>query len=292
MFKLQYAALSHPGVVREKNEDNFYIDGKWKEVVEEQCCSAEGIMEQNTLLASVCDGMGGRALGECASLLAVETMAEYEQRIEEGLAPMFRFEPMYYIDEANRRICVEMKKQRKSMGATLAVLEFAQDTVVAGNLGDSRIYQLRDSMLTKISTDHTVMERMLRAGQITQEEATVHPMRHRITQHLGIEPEDMVLAPAMTEPISLKHQDRYLICSDGLTDMLTENRITELLKEELSLTEISRNLVQAAVDAGGKDNITVVLIEVNGEKEKFSLKEGLRKWKEKKQARIKLCKEC
>lgn len=261
MYKFRYAAITHQGNVRAKNEDNFYIDGKWKRDEDENYCQTVGSAE-NRLLAAVCDGMGGRAKGERASFLAVETMEEYEQYIKEKKVPEFQKDPMTYVNEANIRICKEIKKQGTAMGSTLSVLEFVSDFVTAGNLGDSRIYQMRDNILSQLSKDHTVVARMVRMGQITPEEADTHPMRHRITQHLGIEPEDMILEPAMAGPIKIKTNDKYLICSDGLTDMVGDYEIAEILNEETALKGVAENLVQHALAAGGKDNVTVILIEV------------------------------
>lgn len=259
MFKFQYAAMTHPGRVPENNEDNFYINGSYKSDPKEACCRIKGAADHDRLIASVCDGMGGYAAGEDASLIAVQTMAEFCRK-EKEREVLFRDRPMDYINEANARICRLRERVGKPTGSTLTVMEFADGAFTALNIGDSRIYLYRDGALIQLSTDHSVLARMIRMGQITEEEAKRHPLRHQITQHFGIRPEEMVLEPAVVQE-KVQTGDVYLLCSDGLTDMVANEEILQYLGEELSLTEKMNRLVQRAIDAGGRDNITVVLIE-------------------------------
>ena len=259
MFKLYYASLTHPGRVPENNEDNFYINGSYKSDPKEACCQAKGTADGGRLTASVCDGMGGYAAGEEASLIAVRTMAEFCKNEKAGEV-LFRDRPMDYVNEANARICQLREQVGKPTGSTLTVMEFADGAFTAMNIGDSRIYLYRDGALIQLSTDHSVLARMIRMGQITEEEAKTHPLRHQITQHFGIRPEEMVLEPAVVQE-EVQTGDVYLLCSDGLTDMVDDEEILQYLGSDLSLTEKVKQLVQRAVDAGGRDNITVVLIE-------------------------------
>ena len=245
MYTLHYAALTHPGRVPENNEDNFYINGSYKSNPKEACCQAKGTADRGRLTASVCDGMGGYAAGEEASLIAVRTMAEFCKNEKAGEV-LFRDRPMDYVNEANARICQLREQVGKPTGSTLTVMEFADGAFTAMNIGDSRIYLYRDGALIQLSTDHSVLARMIRMGQITEEEAKTHPLRHQITQHLQEE---------------VQTGDVYLLCSDGLTDMVDDEEILQYLGSDLSLTEKVKQLVQRAVDAGGRDNITVVLIE-------------------------------
>ena len=240
MFKLYYAALTHPGRVPENNEDNFYINGSYKSDPKEACCQAKA--------------------GEEASLIAVRTMAEFCKNEKAGEV-LFRDRPMDYVNEANARICQLREQVGKPTGSTLTVMEFADGAFTAMNIGDSRIYLYRDGALIQLSTDHSVLARMIRMRQITEEEAKTHPLRHQITQHFGIRPEEMVLEPAVVQE-EVQTGDVYLLCSDGLTDMVDDEEILQYLGSDLSLTEKVKQLVQRAVDAGGRDNITVVLIEV------------------------------
>lgn len=272
MYLLRYAALTHPGKVRDRNEDNYYLDGCWRRDIRKGSESFEGERRDGFLLASVCDGMGGQEMGEVASLTAVETMHEM-CRIEKKTSALGKTAgqeegrelPEYlrdYVEEANRRICQRMRREGKRLGTTLSILEFSGDTVTAANLGDSRIYRLREGKLEMLSTDHTIVARMLRQGQITQAEAADHPMRHRITQYLGIFPEEMVLEPAVAPGLPLKEGDCYLICSDGLTDMVPEEDIQKILETEELPRQQAEELVRCALEAGGRDNVTAVVVQI------------------------------
>lgn len=264
MYHLWYAAQTHPGKVRENNEDNFYIAGCWRRDVAQTEYEVAGVAENGYLLASVCDGIGGQELGEEASLIAVETLHGCYGGADGN---RLQDDPMQYVNAANDCICERMRKFGQRLGTTFTALEFADDTVFATNLGDSRIYRLRDKELLQLSTDHTILARMIRAGQLTEEEAAVHPMRHQITQYLGIFPEDMLLEPADVPPTEIQPGDRYLLCSDGLTDMLSDQEIGELLGAPGDMAEIARNLVQEALERGGRDNVTVAVIAVDGGEE-------------------------
>ena len=161
MNKLHYAALTHPGRVPENNEDNFYINGFYKSDPKEACCQTKGTADRGRLTASVCDGMGGYAAGEEASLIAVRTMAEFCKNEKAGEV-LFRDRPMDYVNEANARICQLREQVGKPTGSTLTVMEFADGAFTAMNIGDSRIYLYRDGALIKLSTDHSVLARMIR----------------------------------------------------------------------------------------------------------------------------------
>lgn len=329
MYRLVYAARTHSGRVRGNNEDNFYVGGNYRLDIEIQEMACAGEARDGRLLASVCDGMGGHAKGEVASLLAVQTLAELEK---EGRGRAFRADPEGCVNRANDRVCEVMRREKVSIGSTISVLEFCEDTVLALNLGDSRIYRMRAGELKQISEDHTVVARMLRMGQITPEEVETHPLRHHITQYLGILPEEVLLEPACTGKMELQPGDRYLICSDGLTDMLNDGQIaaylrsgtetnpeqqlageeptlrdpgigagketaneeqavgrvreteSESAKEEQAagrareaepdLEELARVMVQAALDAGGKDNVTVLLVDVRPDRDEAGDADG------------------
>lgn len=266
MYRLQYVTITHPGKKRMKNEDNFYIDGKWKQNIEQHSMKVSGSVETGKLLAAVFDGMGGTAKGERASFIAAENMEFYDAMIKNGQASPLKNDEMQYVDMANKAICREMSKSGRGMGTTLAILEFSNDSVIAENIGDSRIYRWSHQKLERISTDHTMVARLIRMKQITEEEARTHHMNHRLTQYLGIPEEEMYLEPAVTEIIPLNAGDKYLICSDGLTDMLTDSEIAEVMKSNSSANSIAEQLVQDALAAGGKDNVTVCVIDVAANK--------------------------
>ncbi|MDD2978574.1 MAG: SpoIIE family protein phosphatase [Hespellia sp.] len=259
-MKLQYAAITHPGNVREKNEDNFYINGIWRQDVLKPAFFAKGESDGAHLLAAVCDGMGGHAMGEIASLYATEILDTYAQETE----GVFFASPQEFITEANDKICKLMEQEKKRIGTTFAAVEFQNDMVTAVNLGDSRIYRMRQGEFLQLSKDHTTVARLLEDGLLSEEEAKTYPLRHQVTQHLGIPSGDMVLEPAVTGVMPIVNGDTYLLCSDGLTDMLTEKVIAAELEQAREVDSIVQRLVQAAVDAGGRDNITAVIVRAKG----------------------------
>lgn len=116
--------------------------------------------------------------------------------------------------------------------------------------------------MLQISTDHSIVAQMVRMGSLTEEEARVHPKRHQITQHFGIMPEEMVLEPSVVESTAIEVGTRYLLCSDGLTDMLTNDEIATFMAKSGDVETIVDELVEKALERGGKDNVTVVIIEI------------------------------
>jgi PPM family protein phosphatase len=204
-------------------------------------------------LFAVADGMGGAQAGEVASRLAVEVLEqglpEGSGSIEERLRARVR--------EANARINAvgEADDQRAGMGTTLTVAYVGEDELTVAHVGDSRLYRLRADALERLTDDHTLVDELVRQGKLTPEEADEHPQRSIITRALG--PEAGVEADSRTWPA--RDGDLYLICSDGLTSMVEEARIGELLAGSPTLAAAARALIEAANEAGGRDNITVVL---------------------------------
>jgi serine/threonine protein phosphatase PrpC len=204
-------------------------------------------------LFAVADGMGGAQAGEVASHLAVEVLeqglAEDAGSIEERLCAR--------VTEANERIMASAQADhaRAGMGTTLTVAYVGEDDLTVAHVGDSRLYRLRDGVFERLTDDHSLVEELVRQGKLTPEEADEHPQRSIITRALGAE--EGVEADIRTWPG--RQDDVYLICSDGLTSMIPEARVAELLTAAPSLAAAGRALIDAANDAGGRDNITVVL---------------------------------
>lgn len=205
-------------------------------------------------LFGVADGMGGARAGEVASRIAVETLADGGRQeggpgAEALLADTAR--------DANRRIyeLAQEDDSRAGMGTTFTAVLVEDGDVVAGHVGDSRLYRFRAGELERLTRDHSLVEELVRRGELDPEEAENHPQRSIITRALGPEPD--VEVETFTCPG--RAGDVYLVCSDGLTSMVSESRVSGILEEEGSLDEAARRLVEAANGAGGKDNITVVL---------------------------------
>jgi protein phosphatase len=211
-------------------------------------------------LFAVADGMGGARAGEVAAKAAVDELAGLEERDqvrERELATV--------VEQANRRIH-ELSQSDESlagMGTTMTTLAVGDADVAIAHVGDSRAYRLRDGELERLTHDHSLVDEMVRAGRLTPEEAEVHPQRSIITRALG--PEAEVEVERMTYPA--RSGDVYLICSDGLTTMVPEDALASILRGRSSLRQAAEELVKAANEAGGRDNVTVVLFRLAEEGE-------------------------
>jgi PPM family protein phosphatase len=203
-------------------------------------------------LFAVADGVGGAQAGEVASQLAVEVLSkglpDGEGSIEERLRAR--------VEEANARIAelAQADERRAGMSTTLTLAYVGEEELSVVHVGDSRLYRLRDGVFERLTDDHTLVDELVRSGKLTQQEAEQHPQRSIITRALGSEG---IEADSRTWPA--RDGDVYLICSDGLTGMVDEARVGELLAAAPSLSAAARTLIDAANEAGGRDNITVVL---------------------------------
>lgn len=247
--KIEAACACHRGLIRSKNEDNFLFDGR--------CMKAENSGLRHSLSASaqlhreqffaVFDGMGGENFGEYAAFAAAECAADSIKQLEK-----------YVISEKTflRQLCLDMNRavvrsarQRLTnhMGSTVAALMFSRNYVYSCNLGDSRCYRLRDNVLLQLSVDHTDSSHIARGK----------PGKAPLSQYLGIDEDEFIIEPYISKG-ELRVGDIYLICSDGLTDMVPEQEILSLLNQEKSASDCVDALVNAALDRGGKDNICCI----------------------------------
>ena len=203
----------------------------------------------------VADGMGGAQAGEVASQMVVEAFTE---GLPEDGTPEERLSVV--VQRANREIHARSRSDAASagMGTTVTAAYLDQDSVALAHVGDSRAYLLRDGELSRLTEDHSLVEELLRGGKLTEEEAQEHPQRSVITRALGIEP--IVEIDTWTYP--LRAGDVVLLCSDGLTSMLSEQRVQQLLVGAADLGEAGDRLIAEANAAGGRDNITVVIFRV------------------------------
>lgn len=219
------------GRQRRENEDNAYVDAP---------------------VFVVADGMGGAQAGEVASRMAIET---FEQGLsgsgspEEQLAERVR--------DANHRIYDRSRAEhgREGMGTTLTAAYIDDAHLAIAHVGDSRAYLFRDGQLTRLTQDHSLVDELVRQGKLTEEQAAEHPQRSIITRALGPEPEVEV----DTFSYTVRAGDVLLLCSDGLTSMVSEDRVAEILRSASTLHEAAEHLIEQANEAGGRDNITVVL---------------------------------
>ena len=225
-----------PGRVRRRNEDAFVVDPP---------------------LFAVADGMGGAQAGEVASRLAAAAFREYREADE--LAPEERVQAI--IKEANRRIYdrARVDSQVSGMGTTVTAALLTDGRVVIGHVGDSRAYRIRDGRLEQLTEDHSLVADLMRSGRLTPEEAEGHPQRSVITRALGTDPD----VDVDTLVIEAEAGDLFLLCSDGLSTMVSDDKVLETVERAGSLDDAARNLVRAANSGGGEDNVTVVLFRLD-----------------------------
>ena len=228
---VEQAGLSDVGRQREANEDNLVLAAP---------------------VFAVADGMGGARAGEVASRIAAEAFDDERDPAatpEQQLAGVARL--------ANRRIyeLSQRDESHRGMGTTLTAALFDGDCVSVGHVGDSRAYRMRDGQLQQLTDDHSLVAELERSGQLTPEAAEHHPQRSIITRALG--PEPNVEVDTHSHPA--RPGDVYLLCSDGLTGMVSDDDLGAIVRGSGSLDEAAESLVRAANQSGGKDNITVVL---------------------------------
>lgn len=252
---LSGVVICGPGKIRQQNQDNYFLNGSIRDNPNDMLVHRMQTRAYDQGLFAVADGMGGEQHGEIASWIAVRGMDSI--RCDAGYT-----EVTAYLQQKNSEICsfIESKGGRRC-GTTCVCLCIRGGEADIVNIGDSRAYLLREEKLYQISKDHTVGRQMLEAGAITKEELRTHPERHRLTQHLGIFPDEMLIEPysavGKTQP-----NDLYLLCSDGLYDLVENRRIRELLMSEDGISEIAAALYAEAMGLGGKDNITILLVRV------------------------------
>lgn len=247
-MKVVVAGLSDVGRRRETNEDELVLAPG----------DAYGVF-------AVADGMGGHAAGEVASRIAIETLVE-------GMRPEERTPSALGVEEtsrrlteaveaANRRICESIvgHQDRRGMGTTMVVLVALEDRAVIAHVGDSRVYLLRDGALLRLTTDHSWVSEQVRMGLMSDAAAQRHPMRNIVTRALGSRSDVSVdLAEER-----LVGGDVFLLCSDGLNSMLTDDEIRDLLAAHGADPKATcKALVNAANDRGGDDNTSVIVIRV------------------------------
>jgi serine/threonine protein phosphatase PrpC len=227
----RHAGRSHPGRRRRRNEDSFVVAPP---------------------LFAVADGMGGARAGDIASRLAAATVRE-----EEG----DRVDVAELIREANRRVFERARDDASAsgMGTTMTVALVEGDQVTIGHVGDSRAYRLRENALEQLTEDHSLVAELVRSGKLSPEEAETHPQRSMITRVLGTDPD----VDADTFAVEAQPGDVFLLCSDGLTTMVEENHIVDVVNRHRGdLERAAKQLIADANRSGGEDNVTVVFFEI------------------------------
>ncbi len=238
--RLHASSLTHAGKVRSNNEDSMFVNTR------------RGIF-------AVADGMGGAAAGEVASAMFVERVADIPNMLGKSQAVGVEFVKDTFI-YANQDIIqhVEESPHHAGMGCTAELLLFCNDGYVLGHVGDSRTYLFRDHGIRRLGRDHTLVQAQLDQGMLSAEEAAGHPYRNVLLRAVGIN------ETLMVDIIRGQYRSRdvFLLCSDGLTDMISEAQLSEVVTWRQRPEDIAAQLVDKANLAGGRDNITVVVVMV------------------------------
>lgn len=242
-YNISYWCICHIGNVRNINQDNFICDGQYMEINDEQIdFPLSGIKSSRDFsLFGIFDGMGGEECGEIASYIASQNAFDIKIG-KDAIADLSRF-----CHKTNDDICdYAALNDVSAMGTTAAILVFTDREVVLCNIGDSKIFRLCDGKLEQISKDHVAV--------------SVFGMRPSLSQNLGIPPNELVIEPYLARG-AYNDGDIYLICSDGLTDMVSTNEITKMLISK-PIEEVAILLLDKALANGGKDNITIILCKI------------------------------
>ena len=250
-YIIKAACVSHSGNIRGTNEDNFCFGGEFMPIdhagTERILCLRQS--SGDGLVFGIFDGMGGENYGEVASYLAAKNSV---------LVHSHSLDSCQALEDHAQKLNAEVVQEAESrltkhMGTTMVMLSFYKDYVYLCNVGDSKAFQLRGDQLEQISKDH-VDSLYLLIGDTKRKPS--------LSQYLGVDPEDFLVEPYTTE-ISLRKGDRYLICSDGLSDMVSADEIKQILKSSSSPEICAEELLKSALHAGGKDNITVIICEAS-----------------------------
>ena len=239
------------GRSRKHNEDNFFFDGRC--LPEENSGLRHPVLLRTALQKELCvavfDGIGGTSNGESAAFAAADCVKSEMRRLEDFVVPEKRF-LRDLCARANAAVVARARELKTAyMGTTMAALYFAGDNVYVCNLGDSRAYRLRDGEFLQLSHDHVEL------GRETEGKPA-------LTQYLGIDAEEFLVEPYIAKG-ELKAGDQYLLCSDGLTDMLTNAEIDGLMEHIADTAACVQALVDAALKKGGRDNVTVILCRIS-----------------------------
>ena len=242
---MRFGVESDKGKIRELNEDYFNIlSGN----------------EKVPLTFIIADGMGGHNSGEVASKMAVDYVSKYilkhpdhisnEEDIEENIIEIMNKanEAVYFGSTQN--------KEYSGMGTTLIICVVLNKKMYIGHVGDSRVYLIRDGAIKRITTDHSYIEELIKNGSLTREQAKNHPKKHIITRALGCEN----FIEVDTYSCEIKENDIYVLCTDGLTNMVSEQQIMEVACRNEDPKEACKEMIRLANEYGGEDNTTVIVL--------------------------------
>ena len=258
MASVKFAVRSETGNVRKNNEDNFFCNGIYMTPSEaNRPFFMKGVADVPCVFA-VFDGMGGHDCGEIASLTAAETLSEHSAEILMGEHESVDA----YVKAANAKLTDLMNAKGIKTGTTMVLAVFGKHFFTAYNLGDSRIYSVKDGILTRINDDHTVAEDMVREGRLSARHAESSRWSNVLTRYIGMRADDFASTPDIYALRGYDENRRVLLCSDGLNKMLSHREISGIMKNYESTDDTVNALTEAALMKGGVDNVTCIVIDV------------------------------
>jgi protein phosphatase len=240
------AAVSHVGKIRANNQDSGYAGAH---------------------LFVVADGMGGHAGGDVASAIAVKRIIDTDREYTSGADAEFALHAALVAANGQLAETVFDHSELTGMGTTVSGMVVVGSTVAIAHIGDSRIYLLRDDELVQMTADHTFVQRLVDSGRITEEEAAVHPRRSVLMRVLG----DVDATPEIDTALhETKSGDRWLLCSDGLSSYVSEDKIKHALTSSESAQDAAEKLIKESLDQGAPDNVTVVLVDIDESEDSYA----------------------
>lgn len=262
MRKVSFYGQTDVGRIRKNNEDTFLVCNIW---------------DEDHVLAIVVDGVGGYEGGEVAAAIARDSILEYLEQNPVG----DRLELLKQsVIHANNCIFKEreLKPELSSMSCVLtaSLIELESMRVNMAHVGDTRLYQYSSEHIEKLSHDHSLVGYREEIGDLTEEEAMNHPQRNIISRDIGssiLEENDTTYVEVASYPLESKTQ--LLLCSDGLCDMVTSRQMAQILSQDVSVEEKAASLIEAALDEGGRDNVTVVLVDIESDEPVFPEEEHI-----------------
>jgi PPM family protein phosphatase len=257
--RIRYAVRTDIGLKRAVNEDSWVIaDG-----------SRGGYdIGRLGMMFAVADGLGGHRGGDIASRMACDGILSYyehmvhlnnnERKQPSTQAHQKSLTSIFHKIDENIRIKSHSDEALDDMGTTLSAMVLLKGQAVLSHVGDSRIYRLRGRELTRLTPDHTFVQEMIDEGEMTEDDVGTHPLRNMLTHALGTEEP---LKTVFSDVVPVKPGDIFLLCSDGLTNMVSDKKIIELLGNKADPRKIVDRLVEKAIENGGKDNVTVIVVQ-------------------------------
>lgn len=241
---MKFDAISNIGKVRNNNEDSFFVSE-----------------DKDFPLFIVADGIGGHNYGEIASKMAVDTIKDHIQTINNyNSLDELESDLIRAISEANKIVYDFSKRETKynGMGTTLTVLYIYYNSILIGHVGDSRTYAINNREIRQLTEDDTIVNRLLKLGEITEDEALNHPKKNVITNAIGT---DFNVDISLVQ-YNYASGEHILMCTDGLSDMVSNEDILNIVNSYSEPSDISGKLLEMSLNAGGRDNITLIIIKV------------------------------